>query len=357
MIWYSDDADELAFRTRLLERIKKDAGIGDLLPEKRISYFWRYRWVAAAGIFLLIFGGLSYLLSFRKEISSAGMPHRVAIQDIPPGHNGAILTLANGNKIVLDSADNGKIAVQGDHCIIKKKGQLAYEKVIEKTPSKDAVNADKKVIYNTIATPRGRQFSIVLSDGSKVWLNAASSITYPTAFTGKERKVSITGEIYFEIARDSRHPFMVAAGAAEITVLGTHFDVMAYPDEKLLKTTLLEGSVKVSHGDQQVIITSGQQASFSPQADHINVTTVNTGQAVAWVEGKLSLNDLGIAAIMRRVSRWYNVDVEFEGPVPQGHYWGMINRDVSLSDILSVMRASGIEANLKGNKVIVSSDH
>src|SRR5690242_21796897 len=142
MAWYSDDADELAFRKRLLKRIKEDAGIPDYsLPEKSISSPQRYRWLAAAGIFLLIVGGLSYFLSFRKNVSSVGLTGKVALQDIAPGHNGAILTLANGNKIVLDSAANGTIAMQGNHCIVKKKGQLAYEKVITGTPSKNSVNS------------------------------------------------------------------------------------------------------------------------------------------------------------------------------------------------------------------------
>jgi ferric-dicitrate binding protein FerR (iron transport regulator) len=238
--------------------------------------------------------------------------------------------------------------------LVKQNGLLIYE------PAVSGAFRRKKgdmgpVAYNTLTTPRGRQFQVVLSDGSKVWLNAASSITYPTAFTGTKREVSITGEAYFEIKNDARHPFIVAAEDEKITVLGTHFNVMAYPDEGQMKTTLVEGSVRISRGTEKVVITPGQQASFSPKTGHIAVMAVQTPEIIAWVSGKLSLNNLDISAIMRRLARWYNVDVEFEGPVPQGHFWGVINRNVNLSSVLSVMNANGIHAQLEGNKVIVSS--
>lgn len=368
MIWNSNDADESALRKRLLKRIKKDAGISNYSsPVKRIPVWRNYRWSAAV-ILLLIAGSLSYFLLFKKGAVTEMTDHKkITTHDIAPGHNGAILTLAHGNKIVLDSAGNGKIAMQGNRRLVKKNGQLVYEKAAAEV-SKNSTASDDNIIYNTLRTPRGRKFQIVLSDGTKVWLNAASSITYPTAFTGKERKVTVTGEVYFEVAphppkgRGGAIPFIVHVNSSlgkgiDVKVLGTHFNINAYNDEASIKTTLLEGAIKVSHGHQHVIITPGQQASVSRQSDQIVVATVDTEPAVAWVEGKLSLNDLGVGAIMRKVSRWYDVDVEFEGPVPQEHFWGLINREVNLSAMLKVMRASGIDANLKGNKVIVSSDN
>jgi ferric-dicitrate binding protein FerR (iron transport regulator) len=359
MTWYSGDPDERAFRERLLKRIKEDAGIsGAPVTARRVPLWPRYRWSAAAAILLLIAGSLGYFLIFRKDVVSVELASnkKAAVRDIAPGHNGAILTLANGQKIILDSAGNGGIAIQGNRLLVKKRGQLVYEKATGTTSSKNGAASDN-MIYNTLATPRGREYRIVLSDGTEVWLNAASSITYPTTFTGGERKVILTGEAYFEVAGDSRRPFIVSVSRAEITVLGTHFDVMAYRDEKQVKTTLLEGAVRVSRGSKQVVISPGQQASFSTQSDHIEVATVDTKQTVAWVEGKLSLDNLDVGAIMRKVSRWYNVDVTFDGPIPDEQYWGLINRNVNLSDMLKVMRATGINATLSGKKIVVSTDH
>jgi len=356
MIWYSDDCDELAFRERLLRRIKTSASLPDQFSAvKRIPFLKRYKWVAAAALVLLITGGVHYLLfSGRGAAQVEIVDNSGKKQDLAPGHNGAILTLSNGNRIVLDSTGNGEIAMQGNRRLVKKNGQLVYEKEIGEASSKNKTLADAN-IYNTMTTPRGREFQLVLSDGTKVWLNAASSITYPTAFASKERKVSVTGEVYFEVVKNSRCPFIVLAGDASITVLGTHFDVMAYPEDKRITTSLLEGSVEVSSGKQQVIITPGQQASFSAGSGHIYVSEVDVGQAVAWIDGRLSLDDLGIEAIMRKVSRWYGVDVAFDGPIPQGHFWGLINRDVSLSHMLEVMRANGINARFVDDKVIVTN--
>lgn len=359
MDWYSGDPDEQAFRERLLNRIRKSAGIpGHPATTDNIPRIRRYRWAAAAAIALLIAGGLSYLLfsggGGATQVEIAGDGGR--IQDVAPGHQGAVLTLANGNRIVLDSTGNGEIAVQGNRRLVKKNGQLVYENQAGGAPSngRSPAGAD---IYNTMTTPRGREFRLVLSDGTKVWLNAASSITYPTAFTGKERSVSVTGEAYFEVAEDSRRPFIVSVGEASITVLGTHFDVMAYPEEEEVRTTLLEGSVRINRGTQKVVIRPGQQASFPALSGHIKVEEVDAGQATAWIDGKLSLDNLGVEAIMREISRWYDVDVTFEGKIPDERYWGLINRNVNLSDMLKVMRATGINAGLSGHKIIVSFDH
>lgn len=354
MIWNLSDSSEAALRERLLKRIKEDAGILNIsFPAKRISVLRHYRWAAAAALFLLFAGGLGYFLNVEKKVAHVAITNKVkTIQDIAPGHSGAILTLSNGSKIILDSAGTGKIAMQGNSLLIKKNGQLFY-KTNEAKHSKGGSHDEDKISFNSVVTPRGREFKIVLPDGSNVWLNAASTITYPTSFTGEQRKVSITGEVYFEIAKDRKHPFIVSVGNAEITVLGTHFNVMAYTDEKQVNTTLLEGSVKLSLKNQQVVITPGQEASFSIQSDQIRVEKADTKQAIAWVDGKLSLDNLGVEAIMRKISRWYDVDVEFKGSIPQDHYWGIIKRNVSLSDMLQVMRANGINANFKNNKVIV----
>lgn len=362
MVWASDDADEISLKERLLRRIEEDAGIsGDVARTRRMGVVHQFRRMAAAILLLLAAGGAGFF--FLRERGPIP-PERTAdqnvrVEDIAPGSAGAILTLADGTRVILDSAGNGDIAVQGMSTLMKQDDQLIYEKSTASDASGNTSDAGEDVAYNTMTTPRGRQFKVVLSDGSTVWLNAASSITYPSMFTGAQRKVIVTGEVYFEVAKDVDRPFVVQIGTsaakdAEVTVLGTHFNVMAYPDEKHVETTLMEGSVRVTKGTGEVIITPGQQARFSPASDHINVADVEADRANAWVNGKMSLDNLDVEAIMRQVSRWYNVDVEFEGPAPKEHFWGMINRDVYLTSMLEVMRANGIDVRLEGNKVIVS---
>ncbi len=351
IVWNSDDKDEQMLRDRLLKRIQADAGIVSSATSKsRLLY--RYRQIAAT-VLLLMIGGLGYFLFFSKDNLPVIATSESKIKDmnVSPGRSGAILTLSNGEQIVLDSLESGTIAVQGDRSLVKQNGKLTY-----RGDNKSLKVEGTEILYNTLTTPRGREFQIILADGTKVWLNAASSISYPTAFTGAERKVTVTGEVYFDVVKDSRKPFIVSVHEAEIKVLGTRFDVMAYPDEKEIKTTLLEGSVSVSKGKNQVVIRPGQQAGFSNQSNQIHVKEVDIDQAVAWINGKLSLNNLEVEAIMRNLSRWYDVDVEFEGPISHEHFWGLINRNVGLKEILKVLRANGINANIKGHKVIVSSN-
>lgn len=347
MHWDGQDKDEEALRSRLLAGIREDAGIGNRVGRVRSFVIA----AAAASVVLLSIGGaLAYrYIAGRNASSIALAAGEQKIRDLPPGHNGAVLTLGNGQKIVLDSANNGSVAVQGPLRLVKRNGVLAYEK------SRGTQGHSGAAMINTMATPRGREFEIVLSDGTRVWLNAASSITYPSVFKDEVRKVSITGEAYFEVAKDEKHPFIVSVDGAEIAVLGTHFDVMAYSDERSVKTTLLEGSVKVTRASQAVIIAPGEQASFPRHTTGINIKAVDALQSVAWVKGKLSLDNLDIKAVMRQVSRWYNVNVEFEGPVPEERFWGVINRNVNLSSVLNVMKASGINARLQDGVIIISS--
>jgi len=344
--WDGADTDETALRNRLLASIWRDAGI-----DKKRGRLRRLRFAKAAAVACLVIGGaLSYRYAVTKKPDGSGMAAAFAsVKDLPPGHNGAILTLGNGHEIVLDSVTNGDVALQGTQRLVKRNGLLAYEKQSDRSAPPEGN------LTNILKTPRGREFEIVLSDGTRVWLNAASSITYPSVFTGGERKVAVTGEAYFEVATDERHPFVVSVGSARIAVLGTHFDVMAYPDEKSVKTTLLEGSVKVISASSEVMVVPGQQAVLSPDSGRISLKKVDAAQSVAWVAGKLSLDNLGIEAIMRQVSRWYDVDVRFEGPVPQGRFWGVINRNVNLSSVLNVMNANGISARLENGDIIVSS--
>ena len=333
---------------RLLARIKSDAG---LAPAPRRIKHMPYRWAAVAAV--VVATGLGAML-WPRHSDRTPVPVAVApvpsMPDKPPGQTGAILTLASGKQLILDSAGNGTIARLGHLQLIKKGGILRYQKD-QMSPATDDPGA-----HNTITTPRGRQFALELADGTKVWLNAASSITYPTVFTDNERRVQIKGEAYFEIAAEVDRPFVVIAAGSRIEVLGTDFDVMAYPDEKEVKTTLLEGAVKVIHAGTEVVMHPGEQARFIPQTGGIAVDKIDADQMIQWVSGKLSLNDLDVRTIMRKISRWYDVEVRFEGPVSDERFWGVINREANLSDVLAAMRANGIYARLEGNTVVVTAD-
>jgi ferric-dicitrate binding protein FerR (iron transport regulator) len=259
--------------------------------------------------------------------------------DILPGGNKALLTLADGSTIILDSAQNGTLSNQGNIKIIKlDDGQLAYDK--------SAVSGSTEVLYNTISTPKGGQYQLTLSDGSKVWLNAASSLRFPATFSGNERKVELTGEGYFEVAHNPSKPFIVTKNNVEIKVLGTHFNVNAYDDEDVIKTTLLEGSVKVTKGNKSTLITPGEQAIVSNSSTttfSINVKKdVDLDEAIAWKNGKFIFQDADIKSIMRQLEHWYDVSVIYDDKeVTNEEFVGSISRNVNISQILQMLEKTG----------------
>jgi transmembrane sensor len=243
-------------------------------------------WWAAAAILLLIASGSYFFLNHQhSKTPVASVENKVLINDAAPGGNKAILTLANGSEIILSNAKNGALTQQGNTKVVKlEDGKLAYQS--------GKINAPIAIEYNTVSTPRGGQYQLTLSDGSKVWLNAESEITFPTAFTGKERKVVIKGEAYFEVAHDATKPFEVTANGMEVQVLGTHFNINAYEDEKSVKTTLLQGSVKVSKGNESVLIVPGEQARINNSDNEISVKKeVNLDQVMAWKNGLFNFNE------------------------------------------------------------------
>ena len=265
--------------------------------------------------------------------------------DVAPGGNRAVLTLANGSQIILDSAANGNLAQQGNTKIVKlDSGQLAYNSLNERSDD---------VLYNTISTPRGGQYQIVLADGSKVWLNAASSLKFPTAFTGKERKVELTGEGYFEVAKNARMPFRVAVTGMTVEVLGTHFNINAYIDESTIKTTLLEGSVKVAKSDRQLVIKPGQQAELTPNAEFIIHNSIDVDEVMAWKNGLFNFNKADIKEIMRQAARWYDVDVVYEGNISGEKYIGKVARNTNLSEMMKILELNGVKYRIDGRKITV----
>jgi transmembrane sensor len=306
--------------------------------------------LAVAALVLLIAGKavLFFLPASpsKRKAMDPGQPTSYA-HDLPPGRNNAILTLADGHTITLDSAANGGLAQQGNTKVIKLNGQIAYTKT-------GSAQAGEAILLNTISTARGNQYELILSDGSKVWLNAASSLRFPTAFSGKERRVEVTGEAYFEIAKNPAMPFKVQAGSGEIDVLGTHFNINAYTDEPSIKTTLLEGAVAIKKETALQMLTPGQQAEFSPNGGIALPKNVDVTQETAWKDGFFWFNNTDIHSLMRQVSRWYDVEVEFQGNIADDGFTGKVPRSLPLSKLLNVLEQFELHFQIEGKKIIVT---
>jgi ferric-dicitrate binding protein FerR (iron transport regulator) len=294
---------------------------------------------------LLIAAGGAYLLQQKPAEPPVTVAHQ---QDIPPGTNKATLILGDGSVVTLDSAGN-RVISQGGTAIRQQGGQLQY----------DARGAAAEVTYNTLATPNGGQFKVRLPDGTQAWLNAASSIRYPTTFSGEKRVVEITGEVYLEVARQQGHPFVVqiktASGSGgEVEVLGTHFNINAYNDEPLIKTTLLEGSVKVTTGNGRYsVLRPGQQSAVNSSGAINILEQVNIGAVIAWKQGYFSFAQTDLRSVMRQIGRWYDVEIVYEGAVPDKKFGGAIPRDSPASEVLKILEVSGVHFRIEGKKIVV----
>lgn len=338
-------------RTRLLETIRP--------KQEQVIARSRRRWLipAAAAVLILISAGTYFILSSKfsnSEIVKTEPTKPQLINDIAPGGNKAILTLADNSTIVLDSATNGVISQQGNIKVQKlDNGLLAY------TINGRHVNENDEAFFNTISTPRGGQYQVTLSDGTKVWLNAASSIRFPVVFTGKERRVEMTGEAYFEVAKNAAMPFKVKATTSEIEVLGTHFNVNAYNDEATVKTTLLEGLVKVSvpalaANQAPKFLRPGQQSGINKEGKINVLNNADTEEAVAWINGRFQFKSADLKSILRQISRWYDVDVVYNGNVDV-HFTGLLPRSENVSRVFEKLALTGeVHFRIDGKRVIVS---
>jgi len=304
--------------------------------------------VAAAVILVISLSIAGYFIFNNrtpKEIAQKETQQPPA-NDLIPGGNKAILTLGSGQKIILNNAPNGQLAHQGNTTIIKAdSGKLAY-KVSGQAPA--------EIAYNTLTTPRGGQYQLTLPDGSRAWLNAASSIRYPTAFAANSRRVEITGEVYFEVKHDAAQPFTVAVNGIEVHDLGTAFNIDAYNDESAIKTTLLQGSVRVSQGSVSKVIRPGEQVIVPDNGPLTIRTHVDVDGVIAWKNGLFSMDKTDIKTFMRMVSRWYDVDVEYEGALPGGTISGEAQRSLTFSQIKKVLQLTDIHFRIEGKKLIVS---
>lgn len=334
----------------LKERIKNaiDERIEELQKKPvftGVKSLWIRYTAAALILFFISFG--AYFIIHSDDGKNNIAAHNY--NGIVPGGNKALLTLANGTKISLDDAVKGEVARQAGVSITKTAdGQIIYKAVSDN-------NDGDASLQNSISTPKGGQYRVILPDGTNVWLNAASSITYPTVFKGTERMVSLTGEAYFEVTKNKLMPFKVKSALQTIQVLGTHFNINAYTDEAEVKTTLLEGSVKVVSGSNSAFIAPGEQAIINRAGDETIAThPVNVDKEVAWKNGLFSFDGENIQSIMRQVGRWYNIDVVYDGSMPSEKYFGEISRTSSLADVFKILELNNIRFNVEGKTVTVA---
>jgi ferric-dicitrate binding protein FerR (iron transport regulator) len=306
-------------------------------------------WIAASIITVVLAAGLLLLLR-RPVTGKSALTSSVGLKygnDILPGMDGAILKLADGSTIVLDSSADGSLSHQGSMMIIKKGGSLSYVQ--------DKEGGNTNPVFNSIETPRGRQFHLVLEDGTGVWLNAASSIRFPVTFTGDERKVEVTGEAYFEVAKNKQKPFRVAVNGSIVEVLGTHFNINSYNDEETISTTLLEGSVRVVKGNNQQVISPGQQAQVTGAGNIQIEKKVNLGEVMAWKDNLFAFNNTDIKKLMRQLSRWYDVEIVFKNNITEPlSFNGDISRTATLSTVLKMLELTGeVRFTIEGKKITV----
>lgn len=292
--------------------------------------------LSAAAAILIIIGAAFFLLQdVQQKVVDTPLPKYA--NDIKPGENKAVLRLASGKNILLDAAKEGLLATESEVSIIKtKKGELRYE-------INSFSNSSNQIFYHTISTPKGGEYQVILADGTHIWINADSKMRFPAVIRGNTRNVELTGEAYFEVAKNKTMPFEVKAGHQLVQVLGTHFNVNAYADEKVHKTTLLEGSVRVSSGKEQHLIQPGEQARLSAGGQQgFKIEAVDVEEAIAWKNNKIMFSSRPLEEVMRQVSRWYNVEVVYKGNISKKVFTGSISRYENVSKVLEMLELTNL---------------
>lgn len=308
-------------------------------PVRRVVWL---RMIAAAAVLIIIAGAAWFILNNTNK--TAPQVVQEVAHDAAPGSFKAQLTLADGSRITLDSAGPGQLAKQGNTAVINNDSGLLYKPAA----------GEQAVIYNTISTSRGETYSFSLADGSKVWLNSASTIRFPVAFTGRERRIEITGEVYVKVAKDRAHPFFVTAGGMDVKALGTEFNVNAYSDEAGISTTLVEGSVLVSKQAASQVLKPGEQTRLLANGNLSTPLEVNTEEVISWKEGYFHFESADLPAILRQFARWYDIDVVYEGPVTKRKFFAIVKRNSTLKNVLALLQDNNIVYKIEGKKLIVS---
>ncbi|NLR80136.1 FecR family protein [Chitinophaga eiseniae] len=336
-------------RENLLRNLRKTTSVNSDPPVHRV-HFLRTSWLKYAAAVLLICGVGAYFWTINRHRNDLATTSRKKLlqTDIAPGGEKAVLTLADGTKITLDSASNGNLAKQGDAQVVKlANGQIAYE--VKGLSEKD-------ILWNTMSTPNGGQYQVTLPDGTRVWLNAASSITYPVAFVGKERHVKVSGEAYFEVAQNREKPFTVDVdGKSVVEVLGTSFNVNSYRNEATVKTTLVDGAVNVKAGDKVVKLRPGQQAAIGNTTGIAVLSNADITKTLAWKNGEFNFDGVDLQTVMRQLERWYGISVRYQGTPPDITFRGGMYRNVNLSVVLEFLQNMGVKFRMDGKTLIVTN--
>lgn len=331
------------------------------MPARRTVFIRRWAWTAAAAV--LVVAGVYFWRNSSHEVSPATTTTSL-IDQVEPGKDGAILVLADGRQVVLDSLGNGVIASQDGFNVVYNNGALSYHPA--------APVSEGKIVYNRIITPRGRQFYLVLADGTKAWLNAASSLYFPVRFAKEKRHIEVTGEVYLEVNKETSRPFYVQVKDQEgaIRVLGTSFNINAYEDDPVISTTLLEGAVQVAAAAQpdsatfahseQVILKPGQQAQIARVGASAGSTKkvipsslikvfsdVDTDKVMAWKNGVFNFDHASLQQVMNQLARWYDLDIEYQQGIPAMRFGGKMNRDLKLSEVLDFLEGAGVRFTMK----------
>lgn len=337
--WTGQDDSEDILGKRLLYNIQQN--------KKESSMRIHRKWYFSAAAIILITLTTAYFYRRQNPAEPALAIKSPVINDIAAGGNKAILILSDGKKINLSNAQNGQLAREGNVVINKTgDGKVLYE------PS-DASNGSIAMQYNTLITPRGGNYDLTLSDGTKVWLNAASSIKYPSAFTGNTRQVEVTGEAYFEVTHNAAKPFKVMVAGQVIEDLGTSFNINAYTDEPVIAATLLEGSIKISNSTHSEVLKPGEQAVVRHNQSISLNPDVDIEEAMAWHRGLFKFHDADIEEVMRQLSRWYDVDVSYEGNIPSRKFSGKIYRNQSALKVCDILNYKNIHFRIEGKKIVV----
>jgi len=346
--------------------LQQKLGIG---KRKYIRRQWNFGYVATSAAAVLLLAAASFFwFNIRKPVNTTVKENSetVTVKEIQPGKTAALLTLADGSRLKLDSSSSRKLAQQGAVVLLNENGTLKYQ-------GQNGTQTGE--LFNTLTTANAQTYAMVLADGSKVWLNTDASIRYPVTFTGNERKVEITGEAYFEVAHDKTKPFIVHVpgnngNGMDVQVLGTHFNINAYSGEAVIKTTLLEGSVKIvnrqsavgnAHADvpvvrdQSIILKPGEQAQVSNGTAKV-LKNVDVKAVVAWKNGLFNFDNADITVVMDQLTKWYNVEAVYEGPKPTKLFRGGTGRDQLLSDAVKMLELTGgVHFRIKGQQLIVMS--